>query len=613
MMTSKVMHRQWGRAAFLSGLLVILLYIFNSSLGFNFSSKIQDAPSQLASSVKWPWSGHGQSEVYLEVPPTIANHPIEILAQEAQARFERQLGRQSRSLKQATAEYKRRYGRGPSPGFETWYELAAQSNATIIDDYDVIMAGLEPFWRLSVRDVRKRLQAVVDSKDWLVVYEIKDHKLVAPTETDFKSAQVANWVKEFAKYLPDIRIPYNILAEPRIVVPHEDQQQEAVSCQEDPTGEASNRDSDKDFGFLKLGRLRPWGYAIKSCSPSSPARAAEDELSTLENFQSLPQISNASNVGTSTLRFINNAPAAKDICLDPAVQAQHGTLVSPDTMLLSQSALPVFSRNKLSSFSDILVPTPFYAQFPPTDDGNVAWDEKKNDLYWAGTTTGGYHHDGSWKFTQRFRFVSLLNDASRPITLLRQSPSKAWDTYPASVKRISDKLNVKFTKQKLCAEEDCAAQKADSTLRWGEPDSQTEYKNHRLVIDIDGQGSTDRFYKLLASGSTVLKQTLCEEWHDERLMPWVHYVPISMHMEELPEVVRWLTEEEAGRSMAKRIAENGKDWWSRGLRNVDLSLYMFRLLLEWARVTDEKRDEGLPICEVRTETGSWVEPVRPGS
>ena len=311
------------------------------------------------------------------------------------------------------------------------------------------------------------------------------------------------------------------------------------------------------------------------------------------------------------LRFINNAPAAKDICLDSSVQGQHGTLVSPDTMLLSQDLLPVFSRNKLSTFSDILVPTPFYAQFPPNDEGNVEWNDKKNDLYWAGTTTGGYHHDGSWQFTQRFRFVSLLNDASRPITLLHQLPSKAWDTYQATVKQISGKFNVKFTKQKLCAEEDCVAQKADQTLRWGDPDSPTEYKKHRLVIDIDGQGSTDRFYKLLASGSTVLKQTLCEEWHDERLIPWVHYVPISMHMEEMPEVVRWLTEEEAGQQMAKKIADNGREWWARGLRNVDLSLYMFRLLLEWAAVIDEKRDEGFPVCEIKTETGSWVEPVRP--
>ena len=606
------MYRHWGRAAFLSGIVVIVLYTFNSSFGSKFPGQIQLPPSHLASSVKWPWSGHGQSEIYLDVPPTTKQHPIESLVQDAQARFDKQLDRQSKTLKQTTTEYKRRYGRSPPPGFGTWYEMAVQNNIAIIDDYDVIMKGLEPFWRLPVRDVRRRLQAVVDSKDWLVVYEVKDHKLVAPTETDFKSEQVANWVKEFAKYLPDMRIPYNILAEPRIVVPHEAQQQEAVLCQEESTEDPDSKGDDKQFGFLKLGRLRPWGYVIKSCSPISPARVEEDELSTVENFQSLPRISNTSSLAPSTLRFINNAPAAKDICLDASVQAQHGNLVSPDTMLLSQSLLPVFSRNKLSSFSDILVPTPFYAQFPPNDDGNVEWEKKQNDLYWAGTTTGGYHHDGSWKFTQRFRFVSLLNDMARPITLLHQLPSKAWDIYQANVKQLSAKLDVKFTKQKLCAEDDCSAQKADPTLRWGEPDSQVEYKNHCLVIDIDGQGSTDRFYKLLASGSTVLKQTLCEEWHDERLMPWVHYVPISMHMEELPEVVRWLTDEEAGRIMARRIAENGKNWWGQGLRNVDLSLYMFRLLLEWARVTDEKRDADLPVCEVRTETGSWVEPVRPG-
>ena len=446
------------------------------------------------------------------------------------------------------------------------------------------------------------------------MYEIKDHSLVAPTETDFKSEQVANWIKEFAAFLPDMQIPYNILAEPRIVVPHEEQRHEAVTCQEDPTDATSNRKSHKAFGFLKLGRLRPWGYVIKSCSPSSPTSTAEDELSRVENFQSLPQISNASTVSSSTLRFINNVPAAKDICLDPSTRAQHGTLVSPDTMLLSQSSLPVFSRNKVSSFSDILIPTPFYAQFPPTSDGDVGWHEKKNDLYWAGTTTGGYHHDGSWKFTQRFRFVSLLNDPSRAITILdKPSPKATWTAQHSTIQQLSNKFNAKFTKQKLCAEADCDAQKADPTLRWGSPDSETEYKTHRLVIDIDGQGSTDRFYKLLASGSTVLKQTLCEEWHDERLQPWVHYVPISMHMEELPEVVRFLTEDVEGQTLAKRIAEAGKEWWGQGLRDVDLRLYVFRLLLEWARVIDPKRDEGLPVCEVRTQTGSWVEPVAPGS
>lgn len=589
-------------------IVIIVLYTFNSSFGFKLPSQLRLPPSHLASSIDWSWSGHGGSEKFLEVPPTTSKHPIEILEREAQARFSKQLKRQSKSLKQATAEYKRRYGRTPPPGFKVWYDMATEANVSIVDDYDVIMNGIRPFWALQVPDIKQRLQAVIKSKDWLVIYEIKNHELVSPTETDFKSEQVSNWIKEFAKHLPDMQIPYNILAEPRVAVPHEDQQLEAVLCLEDTSSNGANKYSGREFDFLKLAHRRPWGYVITSCAPDSPARANENELSKNENFQALPQPSNSTTVAPPTLRFVNKALSVKDVCLNPSVQAQHGTLVSPDTLLLSQSLLPIFSRNKISSFSDILVPTPFYAQFPPNEDGEVSWDAKSNSLYWAGTTTGGYHHDGSWKLTQRFRFISLLNDASRPITLLRQLPSKAWEAYEATIRQISARLNVKFTKQKLCAEDDCVAQKADPTLRWGEPDAPTEYKKHRLVMDIDGQGSTDRFYKLLASGSTVLKQTLCEEWHDERLVSWVHYVPISMHMEELPEVVRWLTEDEAGVEVARRIAEGGRDWWSKGLRNVDLSLYMFRLLLEWARVVDDKRDEDLPIC---TETGSWVNPVGP--
>ena len=609
------MLRPRGRAAFLALrifwlvlVLSVAVYIFNASFGFRLFGLTPDSTSHITSLFRSSWLGHGKLGQYLEIPPATSPHPIEILVQDAQSRFSKQLGRQSRSLKQATAEYNRRYGRKPPKTFDVWYDMAKKNNVSIIDDYDIIESALRPFWALQVPDIKQRLQGVIESEEWLVIYDIRGNQLVAPIDTDFKSEQMANWMKEFASYLPDLQIPYNILAEPRIAVPYDDLQLEAASCQDDVSTETEGKYADREWNFLKMGRRRPWGYMVKSCEPSAPARDGEDEISSNENFQVLPQSSNISNSAPSMLRFINDVAAVRDVCLNPSVQAQHGTLVSPDTMLLSQAILPIFSRNKLSTFSDILVPTPFYAQFPPDDEGETSWEDKTNDLYWAGTTTGGFHHDGSWRFTQRFRLISLLNDASRPITLLRQLPSKAWEAYESTIQQISERLNAKFTKQKLCAEEDCVAQKADPTLRWGEPDASNEYKKHRLVMDVDGQGSTDRFYKLLASGSTVLKQTLCEEWHDERLVPWVHYVPVSMHMEELPEIVHYLTEDDVGQEIAKRIADEGRNWWAKGLRNIDMSLYMFRLLLEWARVMDDMRDDGLPSC---TETGSWVEPSNP--
>lgn len=41
----------------------------------------------------------------------------------------------------------------------------------------------------------------------------------------------------------------------------------------------------------------------------------------------------------------------------------------------------------------------------------------------------------------------------------------------------------------------------------------------------------------------------------------------------------------------EEIAEAGRLWAEKVLRKEDMEIYMFRLLLEWGRLTDDKRDE----------------------
>lgn len=110
-----------------------------------------------------------------------------------------------------------------------------------------------------------------------------------------------------------------------------------------------------------------------------------------------------------------------------------------------------------------------------------------------------------------------------------------------------------------------------------------------LAFDLDGNGISGRFYKLLASRSAVLKQTVLREWHDERLVPWVHYIPVSMSMEELPEIVAFLTETPLGRERARHIGEQGRRWMREGMRVEDRAVYVLRLLLEVGRVVDGER------------------------
>jgi len=41
---------------------------------------------------------------------------------------------------------------------------------------------------------------------------------------------------------------------------------------------------------------------------------------------------------------------------------------------------------------------------------------------------------------------------------------------------------------------------------------------------------------------------------------------------------------------AELIASEGQDWAEKVLRREDMVLYTWRLLLEWARICDDKRD-----------------------
>lgn len=95
-------------------------------------------------------------------PTTGQKHPIEILVKDARRRYTHMVENQSKSLTEAIANYKKRYRREPPPGFEDWYHVAVRLNATIIDNYDSVMASFEPYWSISARELRARVREALD-------------------------------------------------------------------------------------------------------------------------------------------------------------------------------------------------------------------------------------------------------------------------------------------------------------------------------------------------------------------------------------------------------------------------------------------------------------------
>jgi hypothetical protein len=113
----------------------------------------------------------------------------------------------------------------------------------------------------------------------------------------------------------------------------------------------------------------------------------------------------------------------------------------------------------------------------------------------------------------------------------------------------------------------------------------------KYLPDVDGNSFSGRYRAFLQSTSMPLKATIYREWHDARLMPWVHFVPFDNSYMDIYGIMAFFLDGTGSRDeVAERIAREGQAWADAVLRKDDMLLYTWRLLLEYARVMDDNRE-----------------------
>ncbi|KAH8432394.1 glycosyltransferase family 90 protein [Aspergillus melleus] len=451
-----------------------------------------------------------------------------------------------------------------------------------MDDFDTIYQGISPFWRLSGRqvlDVVDQAQRAPGADLWLCVFSGRE----ATTQCSHpfrKSDRDINHLfdsllHQLPGVLPDVKFLVNHLDEPRVLIPPQPAESESAYH------EQSNNRADF-FNLSDISGKTTWDTLTEFCSSSSEHTGAYPDAHT-----ETPSI----------LPFISNLSSAIDLCRHPEYRSMHGLAISPTSFLPFQGPVPIFSTGAPSTMADILYPSPAYLQpefrYNNNSAHDVPWARKRNQLYWMGSTTGGFAGpDTQWQHHHRQRFVQLAQNLDQKDHLyLREIDNhngEATITSTHSSFLNSRLFDVAFTRITQCSPSSCRAQRQYFTTQsWADKDGAL---GSRLVFDLDGNGISGRYYKLLASRSTPLKQTIFREWHDDRLVPWVHYIPVSLGMEELPELVSYLTSTTAGQARAQEIAEQGRKWFFQALRDVDMTVYTYRLLLELARIQDPERE-----------------------
>ena len=159
------------------------LFVFLSLIAFLSFYYLHGLPSTTLASVPGP-DAHSPSLAFLGLTSD-QKHPIEVLVEDARRKHAHIVKSQSKSLKQAIANYKKRYHREPPPDFDDWYNTAVRLNATIIDEYNTVMAMFEPYWGISARELRARVREALDPRlldGKMFGIQVKNHELFTVNE-----------------------------------------------------------------------------------------------------------------------------------------------------------------------------------------------------------------------------------------------------------------------------------------------------------------------------------------------------------------------------------------------------------------------------------------------
>ncbi|KAF2230977.1 glycosyltransferase family 90 protein [Viridothelium virens] len=554
-----------------------------------------------------PQPGPSISEVAPALDPLEAldtrSHPVDQLIRHGEAQFEQALAKQSKNLAEAVKEYRRRYKIPPPPNFDEWFDFAQRKGVVLIDEYDTIYHNLLPFWALPPQILRSRVrEAIGFGANFLTGLQIRNGEVAnIAGGPDWLKEALTGMTKDFLAYLPDMDLPFNMHDEPRVVVPSEELSKLVAQAKdvdmpeaytnERPKNAFSPRPKDVNDGkridevkvtkFNVYAHQPTWTPSKLSCPLDSPARKDLDEL----------QKDNITAYALGDLGFIYNHTAFSDICLTPSLRETYGFFDRPNAFNIIHDLFPVFSQSKVSSFQDILYPSPWYwyGKVSYNEKKDMEWRLKEDRLWWRGSTTGGFSRSGGWRRQHRQQLVSRINAGNQAKILVDQGTEKEPNWQPREVSRSDYKeiIDVNFSHIGQCDPEDCEAQKAffDPAT---EVDQQDAWK-YKYLLDMDGNAFSGRFYAFLRSHSLVYKMSIFQEWHSEWVKPWVHYIPLSLKGGEWLEIVRYFSGEPEGKLQAPRMAEQGRMWAEKALRNEDFEVYFFRLLLEYGRLVDDNR------------------------
>ncbi|KAH6853560.1 glycosyltransferase family 90 protein [Chaetomium sp. MPI-CAGE-AT-0009] len=536
-------------------------------------------------------------------------HPLIKIISDARIEADRWLvhATVSNSLPVAVQEYRERHnGRDPPQKFDIWYDFAKERRSVILDHFPQMEKDILPFWGMPPSKIKEGIRRAAAEPD-MALFQIENgeprHNL--PPSSAYKPVvdDLVDLVKDFAKHLPDMELAINLNERPRVLAPWDDVQRSINAANQKRVSKLLPRTSDS-LGEMPAARATT-GDNVPTKESFTPVRA----LRQMTALTCLPGTKGRAgthwdirDICTSCARpqshgqYLTSWSLSQSLCHQPDLLRLHSFHMTPPEVRPLQELLPVFSRAKTDSYSDILIPLRRISEpaDPPAED---SFEKKFKRLFWRGRVDRAQTSPELIRGGHRERLVHLLNNPARSEKTTLLLPRKDRFTYEqvptADINELLP-MDVAFSTYTACKAN--AGNCPPPPPPPPPPNSDTN-RTTTKTTKTKTPSSTD---------TVPLAATIFREWFSERLRPWVHFVPLDVRLQGLHGTVAYFfgLQKRGGRMLngrevvmegraedARWIAEEGRRWAGRVLRREDMQVYVFRLLLEWGRVVDERREE----------------------
>ncbi|TFY80853.1 hypothetical protein EWM64_g3155 [Hericium alpestre] len=571
----------------------------------------------------------------LRIRGHVDEHPIPKLMENAEKKFRKLLSKQSRTLKAAVAEYRRRYHRNPPKGFEEWWKFARENDVKMIDEYDGLVDDLAPFWNMSGVEFRRRAvqAAQLPSIDLVRIRSGEAEATTIKNDLDdddvsMRARSFLLMVSKFQHLLPDMDFPINARSEGRVLVPWEHRTYPNTSFQESLGGVNSI------VGSLYTpdwqGRGSVWEAYRRICPPDSLARRllSAKRISFTNDTHNFFRLS-SSGPG-SDFKFARGMDGNYSFCSNPWAHYNQGHFFSDWRTV--PIPYPILSPAKSSGYGDIKIPSHYYygttrrytyawddvnQEVKEIDSMETPWEKKDDRIFWRGATTGGGSSPPGYSPQyQRHRFVRMASDTSnKNETIVFADPpgSSNYVYTKVPTKALNEEImDVAFVSSVDHVHYPGGLAQQEKDHRFWDAALLRDYWAHKYILDLDGMSYSGKFFAYLASDSAVIKASVYNEFFSDWIQPWLHYIPLSASYREVYNIHAFFSGAtdatlEAANSTSldlpaskrrsldgdrrlRRIARAGKQWKKTIGRQVDMEAYVYRLCLEYARLWADDRD-----------------------